>query len=243
MRMRTVHQVSQLTGVSVRTLHHYDQLGLLLPAQVTEAGYRLYDEAALRRLHSILMYRELGFPLKEIKAILDDPTYDPREALARQITLLESQQKRLSKIIAFARDMQKQGEIHMDFQVFDKSEQEKLQAEAKAKWGQTQAWKSWEQQGAKHSHQQQMQDGNSLMAKLAAIGALRDKGADASEVQAEVAALQQLITDSFYPCDKETLRGLGQMYVADERFLRNIDKAGGEGPAAFVSEAIRVFCK
>lgn len=241
--MRTVHQVSQLTGVSVRTLHHYDELGLLKPTQVTEAGYRLYDEAALRRLHSILMYRELGFPLKEIKAILDNPSYDPKEALARQITLLESQQKRLNGILSFARDMQKQGVIPMDFQVFDKAEQECLQAEAKAKWGQTQAWQGWEQQGAKHSRQQQMQDGNRLMAKLAAIGALRDKGADAPEVQAEVATLQQLITDCFYPCDKETLRGLGQMYVADERFMRNIDKAGGEGTAAFVSEAIQIFCR
>jgi len=241
--MYTVHQVSQITGVSVRTLHHYDQLGLLVPTQVTEAGYRLYDDAALQRLQSILIYRELGFPLKEIKAILDDPGYDPKEALTRQITLLESQQKRLSGIIAFARDMEKQGEIRMDFQVFDKTEQEQLQAEAKAKWGGTEAWQSWEQQSAKHSHQQQVQNGNRLMAKLAAIGALRDKGADSPEVQQEVAALQQLITDCFYPCNNETLRGLGQMYVADERFMRNIDKAGGEGTAQFVSKAIEVYCR
>ena len=241
--MRTVHQVSELTGVSVRTLHHYDQLGLLKPAQITEAGYRLYDDAALQRLQSILLYRELDFPLREIKALLDDPAYDPKEALARQIRLLESKRRRLEGIIAFARDMEKQGEIRMDFQVFDKSEQEKLQAEAKAKWGRTEAWQSWEQQGAKHSHQQQVQDGNRLMAKLAAIGALRDKGAEAPEVQAQVAELQQLITDCFYPCDRETLRGLGQMYVADERFARNIDRAGGEGTAQFVSEAIGVYCR
>lgn len=241
--MHTVHQVSQITGVSVRTLHHYDQLGLLMPTQVTEAGYRLYDSAALQRLQSILIYRELGFPLKEIRIILDDPTYDPKEALTRQIALLESQQRRLSGIIAFARDMEKQGEIRMDFQVFDKSEQEKLQAEAKAKWGQTDTWQAWEQQGGKQSYQQQSQNGNRLMMKLAAIGALRDQDASAPEVQQEVAALQQLITDCFYPCSKEVLRGLGQMYVADERFLRNIDKAGGEGTAQFVSEAIAVYCK
>lgn len=241
--MRTVHQVSELTGVSVRTLHHYDQLGLLKPAQITEAGYRLYDDAALQRLQSILLYRELDFPLREIKALLDDPAYDPKEALARQIRLLESKRRRLEGIIAFARDMEKQGEIRMDFQVFDKSEQEKLQAEAKAKWGRTEAWQGWEQQGAKHSHQQQVQDGNRLMAKLAAIGALRVKGAEAPEVQAQVAELQQLITDCFYPCDRETLRGLGQMYVADERFARNIDRAGGEGTAQFVSEAIGVYCR
>ncbi len=241
--MHTVHQVSRITGVSVRTLHHYDQLGLLKPAQVTEAGYRLYDEAALKRLQSILLYRELGFPLKEIKAILDSPAYDPREALSRQIELLESQRKRLDGIIAFARDMEKKGAIPMDFQVFDKTEQEKLQAEAKAKWGESEAWQGFEQQGAKHPYQQQVQDGNRLMAKLAAIGALREKGAEAPEVQAAVGELQQLITDCFYPCDTETLRGLGQMYVTDERFTRNIDKAGGEGTARFVSEAIRVYCE
>lgn len=240
--MHTVHQVSVLTGVSVRTLHHYDQLGLLTPTQVTEAGYRLYDEAALKRLQSILIYRELGFPLKEIKAILDDPAYDPKEALSRQIALLECQRKRLDGIIAFARDMKTQGEIRMEFQVFDKTEQEKLQAEAKEKWGGSAAWQSWEQQGAKRPYQQQARDGNRLMAKLAAIGALRQKGAAAPEVQQSVAELQQLITDCFYPCDKETLRGLGQMYVTDERFRRNIDKAGGEGTAQFVSEAIGVYC-
>ena len=240
--MHTVHQVSVLTGVSVRTLHHYDQLGLLTPTQVTEAGYRLYDEAALKRLQSILIYRELGFPLKEIKAILDDPAYDPKQALSRQIALLECQRKRLDGIIAFARDMETQGEIRMEFQVFDKTEQEKLQAEAKEKWGGSAAWQSWEQQGAKRPYQQQTQDGNRLMAKLAAIGSLREKGADAPEVQAAVGELKQLITDCFYPCDKETLRGLGQMYVTDERFRRNIDKAGGEGTAQFVSEAIGVYC-
>lgn len=240
--MHTVHQVSEMTGVSVRTLHHYDQLGLLKPAQVTQVGYRLYDEAALRRLQSILIYRELGFPLKEIKAILDDPGYDPKEALGRQIALLESQRKRLDGIIAFARDMDMQGEIRMDFQIFDKSEQEKLQAEAREKWGGTAAWQGWEQQGAKRTHQQQAQDGNRLMAKLAAIGSLREKGADAPEVQAAVGELRQLITDCFYPCNRETLRGLGQMYTADERFRQNIDSAGGEGTAQFVSEAIRVYC-
>ncbi|MBP3649895.1 MAG: MerR family transcriptional regulator [Clostridia bacterium] len=241
--MYTVHQVSGMAGVSVRTLHHYDQLGLLKPSQVTQAGYRLYDDAALVRLQSILIYREVGLPLREIKAIMDDPAYDPREALRRQITLLDNQRQRLEGIIAFARDMEKKGEIRMDFQVFDKSEQEQLQAEAKAKWGQTDAWQAWEQQGAKHSHQQKTQDGNRLMMKLAAIGAMRGQAADSGEVQQEIAALQQLISDCFYPCSKEVLRGLGQMYVTDERFTRNIDKAGGEGTAQFVHDAIEVYCK
>ena len=87
--MKTVKQVSNLTGVSVRTLHHYDEIGLLKPTKVTEAGYRLYDDAALRRLHTILLLRQLQFSLKDIKEILDDPNFDPMVALQQQIELLK----------------------------------------------------------------------------------------------------------------------------------------------------------
>ena len=98
--MKTVKEVSELTGVSVRTLHHYDAIGLLKPSSVTEAGYRLYDEEALRRLQSILLFRELQFPLREIREILDRSDFDPEEALTRQIRLLELQRERLDRIIA-----------------------------------------------------------------------------------------------------------------------------------------------
>ena len=91
--MWTVKQVSRITGVSVRTLHHYDAIGLLRPAKVTDAGYRLYDDAALRRLQNILLFRELQFPLREIKAILDSPNFDPAAALEQQIQLLEMQRQ------------------------------------------------------------------------------------------------------------------------------------------------------
>lgn len=99
--MRTVKEVSKLTGISVRALHHYDAIGLLCPAKVTDAGYRLYDEAALRRLQNILLFRELQFPLKEIKAILDSPEFKPEEALEQQITLLELRRKHIDQLIFF----------------------------------------------------------------------------------------------------------------------------------------------
>ena len=107
--MRTVNEVSKLTGVSVRTLHHYDAIGLLKPTKVTAAGYRLYDDTALGRLQSILLFRELQFPLKEIKAILDRPGFDLSAALAQQIRLLELQYKRMGELISFAREIQKKG--------------------------------------------------------------------------------------------------------------------------------------
>ena len=83
--MRTVNEVSKLTGVSVRTLHHYDAIGLLKPAEITDAGYRLYNNETLKRLQNILMFRELQFPLKDIKAILDNPAFDSKEALEQQL--------------------------------------------------------------------------------------------------------------------------------------------------------------
>ena len=121
--MMTIHEVSKLAGVSVRTLHHYDAIGLLLPTALTEAGYRLYDDTALARLQSILLFRELEFPLKDIKRILDDPNFDKSAALEDQIKLLELRRKQLGKLIALARETLKTGVTPMKFDAFDKTEQ------------------------------------------------------------------------------------------------------------------------
>ena len=120
--MRTVNEISKLTGISVRALHHYDAIGLLKPTRVTEAGYRLYDGAALKRLQNILFFRELQFPLKEIKVILDNPDFDPGEALAQQIKLLELRRKHIDELISFAREVQKGGTDIMNFDAFQKTE-------------------------------------------------------------------------------------------------------------------------
>ena len=120
----TIHEVSKLAGVSVRALHHYDAIGLLPPTALTEAGYRLYDDTALARLQSILLFRELEFPLKDIKRILDSPNFDQATALADQIKLLELRQARLGRLIALARETLETGVIPMKFDAFDKTEQE-----------------------------------------------------------------------------------------------------------------------
>ena len=117
--MKTVNEVSKITGVSVRTLHHYDAIGLLKPAKVTEAGYRLYDTASLQRLHAILLLKELQFSLKDIKEILDAPGFDPMEALQQQIGLLELRRQHLTELIDHARQIQKTGVIPMNFSSFD----------------------------------------------------------------------------------------------------------------------------
>lgn len=238
--MRTVNEVSKLTGISVRTLHHYDAIGLLKPTKVTEAGYRLYDDAALKRLQSILLYRELQFPLKDIKAILDSSAFHPEEALTQQIELLELQYRHIGELISFARKIQTKGVTEMDFQIFDKSEMEQYKEEVKTKWGKTEAYHEYlerEKRGLDYGKAAEQ-----LMSLFAEMGALRELSPSDEKVQKKVCMLQSLITDHYYNCTNEILSGLGRMYVDDERFRKNIDSTGGNGTAEFTMKAIEVYC-
>ncbi len=241
--MYTVSEVSRISGISVRALHHYDAIGLLKPTHVTEAGYRLYDEAALGRLQTILLFRELRFSLKEIKAILDSPDFDRELALCQQVELLELQRKRLGELISLARDMIETGGNHMDFSAFDKTEIEQYAAEAKERWGKTDAYRAYEQKTAGQPEDEQRQNADKLMSIFAEMGQIRHTAPDSDEAQTLVKKLQNCITENFYPCTKEVLSGLGQMYTEDERFRANIDARGGDGTAAFAAEAIRLYCK
>ncbi|WP_286081242.1 MerR family transcriptional regulator [Parablautia intestinalis] len=238
--MRTVKEVSRLTGVSVRTLHHYDAIGLLKPTEVTRAGYRLYDDTALSRLQSILLFRELQFPLKEIKAILDSPDFDPEEALTQQIKLLEMQYKRMGELISFAREIQKKGVKRMDFQIFDKSEIEQYKAEVKVKWGDTKEYQEYEQR--QKNGYDFSKASSQLLNLFSELGALKQLPPDHEKVQEKISAIQDFITRNFYTCTTEIFGKLGQMYAGDERFKHNIDQAGGEGTARFAQQAISVFC-
>lgn len=237
--MKTVNEVSKMTGVSVRTLHHYDAIDLLKPTKLTDAGYRLYDDTALERLQNILLFRELQFPLKEIKAILDSPDFDSSEALAQQIMLLELQYQHLGELISFAREIQQnqqKGVTKMNFDVFDKSEMEQYKEEARKKWGGTKEYQEYAEK--EKSGQNFDAAGAQLMTLLADIGALRHLAPSDQAVQDKIRTLQNFITDNFYTCTDEILFNLGQMYISDERFQRNIDRAGGPGTAEFVSQAI-----
>ena len=236
--MRTIHEVSKLAGVSVRTLHHYDAIGLLPPTALTEAGYRLYDDMALARLQSILLFRELEFPLKDIKRILDAPNFDQSAALEAQIRLLELRRRQLGKLIALARETLKTGVTPMKFDAFDKLDQARLAAEVKEKWGGTSAYQEYRQREVDGTARNPAE----MMAQFAALGKLKTLPPAAPEVQDAVRALQQYITEHFYTCTPEILAGLGKLYETDDRFRQNIDQAGGAGTAAFVADAIRVYC-
>lgn len=236
--MMTVHEVGEKTGVSVRTLHHYDSIGLLKPTDTTAAGYRLYDDTALSRLGSILLFRELGFRLSDIKKMLDSPSFSPKEALDDQIKLLKMRRDRLEEIISLAENIRQNGVSNMDFTAFDGSESEKYAQEVKEKWGDTDAYKEYKERGL--SDKENADAGKSLMDIFAEIGALLpDCAPESAEAAEAVRKIQAHITANFYTCTDEMLLGLGEMYVSDARMKASIDRAGGEGTAEFVSRAIK----
>lgn len=241
--MKTVKQVAALTGVSVRTLHHYDAIGLLPPTRVTEAGYRLYDDTALRRLQTILLFRELRFPLKEILRILDSPGFDPMAALDQQIRMLELQRDHLDGLISHARQIQKTGGIELNFEPFDQQKQAAYAAEAKAKWGRTEPYQEFEQKTRDQNPEQLHSTDKALMDIFAQLGAVRHLSPACEEAQALVGTLQRFITDHYYTCTSQILRGLGQMYIAGDAMTENIDRSGGPGTARFAHEAIEIFTK
>ena len=237
-----IGDAAQRAGVSVRTLHHYDQIGLLHPSRVTGAGYRYYDERALLRLEQILFLRELDFPLEEIKRLLDSPGYDAREAMRRQRELLCMKRRRMDAIIARL-DRAILGEGPAEPEVFSMTEIEQMRAqyaeEAKARWGTTSAWQESEQRAkAKGDWSGAQAEMEALMQEFAQVRHLPPEDA---RVQALVARWQAHITDNYYTCTDEILAGLGQMYTQDERFRRNIDRAG-EGTAACLARAIAAYC-
>lgn len=241
--MMTVHEVSELAGVSIRALHHYDRIGLLRPTEVTEAGYRLYDDMALERLQYILLFRELEFPLKEIKSILDSPSFDRNRALEQQITLLEMKKEHLENLIGLAREIKTTGVSKLDFKSFDTRKMEEYARQARESWGQTEAYQEYERKSAGRGPELERQLSAGLMKIIAEFGKMKESGPAGDAVQAQVEKLQKYISDHYYACSDEILSSLGQMYAGDDRFGENIDKVGGDGTAEFIHRAIEDYCK
>ena len=241
--MMTVHKVSKLTGVSIRTLQYYDKIGLLHPTGYTDAGYRLYDDSDLDRLQQVLLFRELQFPLKEIKRIIQDPEFNKDKAVEQQIELLTLKKEHLEKLIALARGIQLTGGKGMDFTAFDTSRIDEYAKQAKESWGTTKEYKEFEEKNENRTIDEMKSMGIRLMEIVAEFGELKeDRSASDSSVQNQVKKLQDYITENYYTCTEEILSGLGKMYAGGGEFTKNIDRAGGEGTAAFANEAIQVYC-
>lgn len=246
-----VKEVRDMVGVSVRTLHYYDQIGLLKPESVSAAGYRLYTDSDLERLQQILFFKELDFNLQEIKEILDSRDFDRVHALKAHRDMLIKKKKRLERIIKSVEktiDSAEGGEKMNKKEMFDgfsmeeiEKHKEKYAKEVKEKYGDSHAFKESQSRTSKYSKE----DWAIIMKKQGEIykklSGLMDREPADSEVQKSVEDWREHINRYFYTCTPEIFRGLGELYVNDERFTANIDKVKS-GLAKFLSEAIKVYC-
>jgi len=244
-RTLTVGNVAAISGVTVRTLHHYEEIGLLVPAGRSAAGYRLYDDADCERLSRILYYRELGFPLDGIATLLDDPRQDRYEHLERQHTLLR---ERLARIQAMVASLEREMEAQMTgynltaeekLEVFGDFDPAQYEDEARERWDGTDAWTQSQERAKSYGKE----DWKRIQAEMDRLNGLlvNAMGAGTPATSPAVMALaeehRQHISRWFYDCSHEMHRGLGAMYVDDPRFTANIDKTA-PGLAAYLREAI-----
>ena len=241
--LRQVHEVSRLTGVSIRTLQYYDRIGLLHPTEHTEAGYRLYDDKALETLQQILLFRELEFSLKDIQRIITSPDFDRSKAIVQQIELLTMKKEHIENLISLAREIRSKGERTMSFDAFDTKKMEEYAEKAKASWGTTQAYKEYEEKTKGRTRENALDISRGMMELFAQLGAIRDSDPTSERAQALVRDLQEYITENYYNCTKEILSGLGKMYAAGGEFTKNIDSYGGDGTAEFTHKAIEIYCR
>ena len=230
-----ISEVAKLTGITVRTLHYYDEIGLLKPSEITEAGYRLQQ---------ILFFRELDFPLSQIKEIMNNPNYDKEEALKKQKELLIQQRQRIEGLIKLI-EKRIEGDNNMSFKEFDMNEIEenkkKYAKEVKERWGTSKAYEESEKKTSSYNKEKWGDINQETSEIFKGFAELRNSDPGSEEVQELVRRWQKYITDNFYTCTNEILSGLGLMYVEDERFKENLDK-NGEGTAKLMAEAIKIYC-
>ena len=248
MDANTVGAVATLTGVSVRTLHHYDHIGLVVPSVRTPAGYRGYTDADIERLHLVLVYRSVGMPLGEIRALLEDSSADVLEHLQRQHTLLLEQAERLQRTIKAVEELMNAHNEGIQLTAEEQVEifgtegltifSSEYAAEAEERWGETDAWKQSQQRVSKFTKQDWIAikaEGDALLEALAQ--AKRNSTAPGSTEANELAARHRASIERFYECGDEMQRNLVEMYLADERFTRYYDDVE-PGLAQFLHDVV-----
>jgi len=243
----TVGQLATLAGVSVRTLHHYDAIGLLSPSDRTAAGYRVYRHEDLEQLQQILLYRELDLSLDAIGRLTLDPAFDRRAALVAQRAELAGRAKRMTAILAAidaALDALSKGEPMNDtemFEVFGDFDPKQHEAEASERWGDTDPFAESARRTARYTKDDWKRIKEDGAAVTAELGAQLQSGKEPDDpaVQALVDRHREQISRWFYPCSIEMQVNLAEMYVADPRFAATYDKVQ-PGLAVFLRDAIRV---
>ncbi|GMQ59170.1 MerR family transcriptional regulator [Vallitalea sediminicola] len=235
----TVKEVSKIAGISVRTLHYYDEIGLLKPKTISDSGYRIYSDDELETLFQILFFKELDFKLDKIKEIISNPGFNKEEALKQHKKLLLEKKKRLDNIISSIDTSLKKGFDKKMMNLFSMENYEKYKEEAIEKYGDT-AVDSYKKTSkySKKKWEEIMNEANTIYSNLADN---MDKDVSDSYVQQLIGQWKTHITTYYYDCNLEIFRGLGQLYVADERFTKNIDKTK-KGLASYMKEAMTYYC-
>ena len=241
---RKIREVARLAGISVRTLHHYDEIGLVRPSTRSAAGYRLYESADLDRLQQVLFFRELDFPLEEIERILNDPKFDVAAALRMQRHLLSERADRTAALIRAvdtALRTLEGGKTMTDedrFAGLGDFDPGKYETEAQDRWGQTDAYRESARRTARYTPRDWAQikaEGDEIFRALATLAAA-DQPAIGPAAMAVAERHRQHIEQWFYACPPSLHRGLGELYVQDERFAANIDRYH-PGLSAYAREA------
>jgi MerR family transcriptional regulator, thiopeptide resistance regulator len=240
--MRTVGEVAELAGVSVRALHHYDELGLLSPSARSDAGYRLYSRADLERLQEILVWRALGFSLGDIRALLDQDSYDRLSALERQRELVQRDLERLSGLahgLDRALAAHRNGTTQKETTMFDGLDPSEYEDEARERWGHTDAYRESRRRAARYGEAEWRQIRDETEDIERAFAELMRAGEPASGEAARALAERHRaqISRWFYEGSPQMHRGLAEMYIADDRFAQHYERRA-PGLAAYVHDAI-----
>jgi DNA-binding transcriptional MerR regulator len=243
--MRTVSELASAAGVSVRTLHHYDEIGLLRPQDRTDAGYRLYGDAEVRRLHEILLWRSMGFPLDEVRALLDDPGRDALEAmrlhrdrLAAEVGALTARIEALD--VAIARAAGGEPLTNADLvALFDGFDPASFEAEVEASWGDSPEYRESKRRTARYGKAEWEAIKTEGQAVTEQAAALCRAGVAPDDKRAlDAAAAHRAYTDKwFYPVSPEIHMGLARMYVDDARFAATYE-AAAPGLSVWLRDAI-----
>ena len=199
--MMTVNEVSKLAGVSIRTLQYYDKIGLLHPTGYTDAGYRLYDDADLERLQHILLFRELEFPLKDIKMIVNSPDFDRSKALEQQIELLKLKKEHIENLMNFALGIKLLGVKHMDFKAFDRSKLDEYSRQAKELYGNTPEYKEMEEKQKNRTEEDEKILADRFMLFFKEAGEMKNMNPASDDAQNLVRRLQDYITQNLSDAD------------------------------------------
>ncbi len=240
-----IHELAKLSNISIRTLRYYDEIDLLKPASINTSGYRVYDDSCLEKLQQILFYKELNFSLSQIKTILNDNNFDKEKALIEQKNLLVLKQKHLNNLINLI-DSLINGEKNISLEEFSMEEieeaKQKYQEEAKSKWGNTKAYKQSHNRTNSYTDEQWKIIKNEYDSILQGFSKLVDTDPNDKIALDLVEKWKNHINKYYYDINNNMLSNLADMYISDERFIKNMDKYK-KGTTVFIVNCIKIYCK